>query len=193
MLKRYIVACDCDDVMNNLMDVTIQKFEERTGAPFDWSRVTCFDLSQYLSREEVDIIHSIWADMSMWESLLPQPKSQMALKAIQADGCDVYVATATDLRNAYIKQQWIAKYYPFIPNDNFIVIQDKSLLQCDFIIDDRLETLKQCSPAIHRICVNKPWNQQKNWQDDARSIHRVADLAEAHEVIKQIIEEESRY
>ena len=51
MLKRYVIACDCDDVMNNLMDVTIQKFEERTGAPFDWSRVTCFDLSQCLSRE----------------------------------------------------------------------------------------------------------------------------------------------
>lgn len=193
MFKRYIVACDCDDVMNNLMDVTIQKFEECTGAPFDWSRVTCFDLSQCLSKEEIDIIHSIWADLTMWESLLPQPKSQMALKAIQADGCDVYVATATDLRNAYIKQQWIAKYYPFIPNDNFIVIQDKSLLQCDFIIDDRLETLKQCSPAIHRICVDKPWNRQKNWQDDARSIHRVADLVEAHEVIKQIMEEENRY
>lgn len=192
IVKRYVVAVDLDDCMNNLMDVTIQKYEEYTGVPFPWAQVTCFDLSRCLSREEIDVVHSIWADLETWKCLQPQPKSQMAIKGIQSDGCNVYIATATDLLNACAKEEWLAKYFPFIPKDNFIIIQDKTLLNCDFIIDDKIELLERCSPAIYRICVDKPWNQRSKDHDEVHGIHRVKNLEEARYYINRMIEEENK-
>ena len=190
MYKRYIVVVDLDDVLNNLMDVTVKRFDERTSAPFDWSRIKGYNLSQYMTKEELDIIYSIWDDKDILNELMPQPKSQIALKSIQSQGCDIYIATATNLTNAHEKHKWVMRCYPFISPNNFIIINDKTLLKCDFIIDDKIEMLQECSPWTYRICVDKQWNRKGDGFDSSHNIHRVNNLMEASSFIKQIIEDE---
>jgi 5'(3')-deoxyribonucleotidase len=193
MHKRHIVMCDLDDCINNLIPATIQQYEEITGEPFSCERLICFNLDKCLDRRDIDIICSIWADIRFWEKLKPQPRAAEALHAIQESGCDLYIATATDIRNAYTKQQWLAKYFPFIESKKLIIIQDKTLLKCDFIIDDKLEMLKECSPTTNKICVQRMWNQQSRSDDAKYGIRRVADLYEAYEVISGIVKEEREF
>ena len=80
----------------------------------------------------------------------------MTVKYLIEQGYEVYIATASDVRNMKWKEELLQKYFPFVPTNNLIRIHNKAMLNVDVLIEDNLDTLK--SSLAERVCLNQPWN-----------------------------------
>ncbi|WP_199621430.1 5' nucleotidase, NT5C type [Paenibacillus alkalitolerans] len=75
------------------------------------------------------------------------------------EGYDLIIVTAAWPTAVIEKWNWLQKHMPFIPNENFLPIKRKNLLDFDLLIDDGAHNL---IPAIERgkqvLCIPHPWN-----------------------------------
>ena len=196
--NKYIIACDCDDVLNNLCEQTCETYNSMYQDKIYPENFTSFDISKCFEHDVVGRIFDIWnaPSLNIWRRLSPPALAIPSVQELCAnDNILFYVATATFPSTAEIKLKWLSKYYGVINESNYIVIQHKTLLTpaVDFIIDDNLGTLIDCDLATHKILINRPWNQQSVDMDEIYGIVRVKDMNEAKERILEIIQEEGDY
>ena len=185
-----IICVDCDNVLNNLAEKTLELYNLRSGKNIQLNDITTYSFYDCLPMEDADGIIALFKEKELWDSLKPLPGAQIALNKLIKAGHEIYIATATDSYNFEWKVQWLAKYYSFIPTDNIIRIVNKSLLNVDMLIEDNLDNLKRgfCEP----ICLDYPWNQNSSI-DYIFDIHRIKSWYEIEDVINNIEEENRKW
>lgn len=181
-----IIACDIDGVLNNLVAKTLEVYNFRNQKNIQISDITSYNFFDCLSPEDAKGIISLFKEKALWDSLKPLQGAQESLKQLIKKGHKVYLATATDPVNFKWKIDWLTQFYTFIPSDNVIRINDKSLLKCDVIIDDCLDNL--IGNFAERICLNYPWNQSAT-KDYAYNIHRCNNWHDIVSVINKLEQE----
>lgn len=185
-----IICVDCDNVLNNLAEKTLELYNLRSGKNIQLNDITTYNFYDCLPMEDADGIIALFKEKELWDSLKPLPGAQIALNKLIKAGHEIYIATATDSCNFEWKVQWLAKYYSFIPTDNIIRIVNKSLLNVNMLIEDNLDNLKRgfCEP----ICLDYPWNQNSSI-DYIFDIHRIKSWYEIEDVINNIEEENRKW
>ena len=66
---KYIVALDCDCVLNNLIERTCQMFNERYCADISEETFTQYDVYKCLSFEDAEKFKALWHERELWDSL----------------------------------------------------------------------------------------------------------------------------
>jgi 5'(3')-deoxyribonucleotidase len=183
-----LVVSDVDDCLNELVEVTIQKFEELTGGTFDRTRFNGYDLKNYLSDFELSMFDHIWSDPDLYDQLKPIAEAQSALKKLQNNGFEICMATRFDTNGG--KKRWLHEHFSYLDEKNYFVTERKDLISCDFMIEDCIETLASCKPSTYRICIDKPWNALGKNYDEAHGIVRVNNITEACNKIIELAEKE---
>lgn len=178
-----IIMCDIDGVLNNLVEQTLEVYNSRNGKNIQISDITTYNFFDCLPYEDAQGIVSLFKEKSLWDSLIPLPSSQNAIKQLIKKGHQIYLATATDPINFEWKIEWLKKYFSSIPSDNVIRIMDKSLLRCDVLIDDCLDNL--ISAFCERVVIDYPWNQSKT-KDYAYDIKRAYGWDDIVDIINNI-------
>lgn len=186
-MSKLKVACDVDEVINNMIDKAIELYNNRYGAELTKDMFVEYDIYKCLPFEEAEAFIDLFLQEELWDSVEPVNDAQWGLKYLVNNGFEVYLATATHYGNFQRKVDWIEKYFPFIDKKNIICIHNKSLLDVDFIIDDCAENLINCKWP-HRILVDRPWNQQPRY--GAYHLYRTYDWHETIDIITTIAKEE---
>ena len=181
-----IICVDCDNILNNLTEMTLKLYNADTSKSIKMSDITTYNFSECLEKEDADKLVELFKEKRLWDSLTPLPGSQKYLKKLVNQGHRVYVATATDPINFAWKVDWITKHFPFIPADNIIRIMDKSLLKTDVLIDDSLDNLT--NSFCERICLDCFWNQNEI-KDYAYSIIRAHNLTDIVNIVNDLEKE----
>ena len=88
------------------------------------------------------------------------------------------------------KEELLQKHFPFIPKKNLIRIHNKSLLNVDVLVEDKMENLMHT--FADRICFDQPWNQSEG-KDFAYSIYRIHHWGEINNVIQNIERKEKEW
>lgn len=154
---KYIVALDCDCVLNNLIESTCQMFNERYGTDISEKTFIQYDIYKCLSFEDAEKFTALWHERELWDSLSPTHHSQWGVKKLIDDGFSVYIATSTHHENFPWKVEWLKHYFPFIDERHIICIGDKSILNVDVMVDDHAYNLIN-NLHCNRVLVEKPWN-----------------------------------
>ena len=173
------IMCDIDDVLNNLMEKTIELYNSRFNKNIKVADLTEYNFSDCLPKEDVDAILALFKDKKLWNSLSPVAGASNGLKTLIKQGHQVYLATATNPVNFAWKVEWCTKHFPFIHADNIIRAVDKSVLKCDIIIDDYMENLT--SNTAYKVCFDKPWNrdEKKDFIYDIQRAHNWKEIVSA--------------
>lgn len=179
-----IIMCDVDNIINNLTEKVITIYNAINDKHIQLSDITTYNFFECIP-DDTKAICDLFTEKELWNVLTPIHGSQGAIKQLVDGGMEVYFATATDPVNFKWKCDWVYKHFPFVPTDNIIRIKNKSLLKCDFIIDDCLDNLINID-AI-RICLDYPWNRDDKIEKEY-SIHRTFSWDE----ILNIIESEGK-
>lgn len=180
-MHKFTVALDCDEVLNNLIEKTLELYNARHSTKLTLDSFTDYDFYKCLSFEEAENLTAMFLEKELWASLSPTPHSQWGVKTLIDKGYDVYVATATHHTNFPWKVDWIIKNFPLIDEKHIICIHNKSLLRADVLVDDCAENLISTSPLVDRVCFDKPWN--RDVYDDAYHIYRAHNW---EEIVEQI-------
>lgn len=180
MLK---IALDFDETLFPTIEKVLEEYNKKHNANVELSQITTYNLYDSLSTEIADELIELFVDKNVYTNLRPYKGSIRAVKTLIEHGHEVYVATSTDVRNMEWKEELLQKHFPFIPKKNLIRIHNKSLLNVDVLVEDKLDNLK--STFAERICFHQPWNFDEN-ADYVYSIYRIHHWGEIINVINTI-------
>ena len=181
-----IIAVDCDQILNNLIDKTLEFYNTQNDKDIQMSDLTAYNFYDCLDKKDADGIIKLFKSKALWDSLTPVEGAREGLKKLIDLGHKVYIVTATAPENFVWKVNWLKKHFSFFNTDNVIRMMDKSVFKCDVLIEDCAEQLikhKSCD----RICLDHPWNRNVN--DLAYGIYRVKNWNEILEAVNQIEKE----
>ena len=139
MLK---IAIDFDSTLFPTIDKVIEIYNKKHNTSLDISKITVYNLYDVFPADVADELIELFVDKEVYTSLQPYKGAVRAIKTLVEQGHEVYISTATDVRNMEWKEQLIQKHFPFVPKNNLIRIYNKSLLKVDVVIDDNIDILK---------------------------------------------------
>lgn len=177
------IAIDFDETLFPTLEKVLEIYNKRHETNFELSQITTYNLSDSFEPDVADELIELFIDKEVYSSLQPYKGAIKAVKTLVEQGHEVYVATATDVRNMEWKEELLKKYFPFIPKKNLIRIHNKALLNVDVLVEDKLDNLK--STFADRVCFNQPWNVDAN-TDYVYSIYRIHHWGEINNVINTI-------
>ena len=187
-MKR--IAIDFDETLFPTLEKVLEVYNKRHGTNFELSQITTYNLSDSFDTEVADELVELFVDKSVYDCLQPYKGAVRAVKSLIEQGHEVYIATATDVRNMEWKEELLQKHFPFIPKKNLIRIHNKSLLNVDVLVEDKLDNLK--SAFAERVCFDQPWNVD-NDADWVYSIYRIHHWGEIINVIQSIERKEKEW
>lgn len=191
-MKKLVIACNIDGVLNNPCEHILKIFNEKTRDNLSINDFKHYDIYRCLEYDDAKYFEQLMQDLSNWNDLAPDEGSQAILSKIVQDGHHVYLVTSTDPSKVDFKWKWVKKYFPYWLQANFVALKDKYRFDCDVMIDDCFESLvKGCT--YHRVIFDRPWNRGyredtvdslygitrvKNWNDMYKTIHDIAEKEE---------------
>ncbi len=186
---KYKIAVDCDEVLNNLNEITTKVFNEENNTNLTEDVFTSYDIYKCLPFEDAEKYVALWRREDIWRSLTPAYHSQWGVKKLVDSGFDVYIATATHHENFSWKVEWLQSYFPFVEPSHIICIGDKSILNVDVMVEDCADNLIN-NIRCNRVLLEKPWNM--NIHDEIYGIKRCANWDEIVPAIEEFYKNDER-
>ena len=177
------IAIDFDSTLFPTMERVIEIYNKKHNTSIDMSHITMYNLHDSFPADVADELIELFVEKEVYSSLQPYKGAIRAVKTLVEQGHEIYIATSTDVRNMECKEELLQKYFPFIPKKNLIRIHNKSLLNVDALVEDKLDNLK--STFAERICFDQSWNQDED-ADYVYSIYRIHHWGEIINVIQSI-------
>jgi 5'(3')-deoxyribonucleotidase len=187
MLK---ICIDFDETMFPTLQKVIEIYNQKHSTSLDMSQITTYNLHDNFPADIADELIELFVEKDVYSCLQPYKGAIRTIKMLVEQGNEVYVATSTDVRNMEWKEELLQKYFPFIPKKNLIRIHNKSLLNVDILVEDKLDNLK--STFAERVCFSQPWNQDEE-ADYVYSISRIHHWGEIINVINNLERKEREW
>jgi 5'(3')-deoxyribonucleotidase/uncharacterized protein with PQ loop repeat len=135
--RRLRIAIDMDEVMADALAEHLRRYNAAFDPP-----IAAADLHGRHLEDHIPLEHRAAAeamlDASFFAQLAILPDCQEVIRELAADH-DVFIVTAAmDVPCSFeAKYQWLQRHVPFIPPSNIVFCGDKSIVDADYLIDDR--------------------------------------------------------
>jgi 5'(3')-deoxyribonucleotidase len=177
--RKLRVAVDMDEVIADAFGKMLRAYNERTGRNVTKEQIAREGIGvmfapEFLTPELKIELDELPHDRSFFGDLELMEGAQEALRALSKD-FEIFIASAAmDVPSSFdAKYQWLKQYFPFIPQSHYIFCGDKSILNADFLVDDRPRHFEHFRgtgilfTAPHNV--NRPAQlRANNWQDVVR-------------------------
>ena len=179
------IQVDVDGVLNNLMDVTIEIYNERYGSSYTVNDITTYNLSNCFEASEANQMKKIFIEPEIWDKVKPVEGAQAGLQKLINSGNQVYLVTNNSPHTYGKKFDWIRNYFPFVEPSKIVCMSDKWMFKADIMIEDCWDTLI-ARTFYDRILMDQPWNQSSkdyvygikrcyNWDDIVAAVDKIRD------------------
>ncbi len=134
---RRRVAIDMDEVMADALSEHLRRYNAKYGAA-----LTAADLHGCHLEDFVPTAHRAAAeamiDASFFVDLEVLPDCQAVVQELAARFEVFVVSAAMDVPCSFdAKYRWLRRHFPFIPPKQIVFCGDKSVIDADYLIDDR--------------------------------------------------------
>lgn len=177
-IHNPIIGVDLDDVLWDLLDAWLQRYNSIVDANVKPDDITSWNIEQYILPNTKEILFYILEQKDFWDTVRPMNGAVEALYRLVNDGYNIYIVTASDYRTIPAKLKCFFRLFPFIRQDQVVVTKEKQLLDLDVMIDDNPENL--CHASYDKLLFDRPSNQ---WVDK-EDLKRVYTWAEIYQFIK---------
>lgn len=154
-----VIAIDFDSVINDLLSEWIKYLNITYGLNKSIEDILYWDMTENYPQLTVQQIFSPLYDPLFWLRVPLVPNAKKVIREMKKEGYKVVVVTDSDYR--IIKFKWenclLRLLDKVITSKDIIITSQKSLIKCDYIIDDYENNLKD-SKAI-RLLIDYPYNR----------------------------------
>ena len=173
------IMVDMDDVITG--GNFIYYLEEYLGRKIDINKIKKYYLQELLGENKTDFFDK-FKDINLYQNAVLLPNCYEVLKELQ-EYYKIYICTAyiwPEIRayagnNLKDKYKFLYENLDFINPSNYIFADDKSIINCDIKIDDKVENLKNAKlKLLYTAWHNKEVNLEEkmirvnNWLDIKR-------------------------
>ena len=182
-----VVACDIDNVLNNLQEAVTNLFNVRHNTKYTLNDFHNYNIENVLPFKEAMAMKDMYAETGIYNHVKPLVGSQDGLKKLIDYGHQVYLVADTISKIYDEKVQWVKHFFPFVDESHIVAMKHKHLFKCDCMIEDNIHNLLT-GMSYHRICMDYPWN--RDTRDYVYDIHRCHNWNEIINIINKLNEEE---
>jgi 5'(3')-deoxyribonucleotidase/uncharacterized protein with PQ loop repeat len=135
--RRLRIAIDMDEVMADALTEHLRRYNAAYG-----TSIVAAELSGRHLEDSIPPAHREAAeamlDASFFEDLAVLPDCQEVVRELAAR-YDVFIASAAmDVPCSFdAKYRWLQRHFPFIPPSQIVFCGDKTIVDADYLIDDR--------------------------------------------------------
>jgi 5'(3')-deoxyribonucleotidase len=135
-MKRIVT--DMDDVIADTLAKYIRVCNSEFGLSLCKADFAGKNLSDVLRREHYPRMRAIVEQEDFFADLEVMPDSQEAIRKLM-DRYEVFISSsAMEVPTSFMaKFRWLARHFPFVPPGHIVFCGDKSILNADYLIDDR--------------------------------------------------------
>lgn len=183
-----IIGVDFDNVLFPTMQTVLDIYNAQNNAFLKIEDLTNYNFYECLDSTVADKLLELFCRKKVYDNLKPLKGAVETLKWATNQGHEVFILTATDVRNLPFKEALLKKFFPFIPKENLVRIYKKKLFYTDVLIEDCLEQLTSC--LCDRILIDYPYNRDTS-ADYVYDIHRCQEWSQVMNAIDKINKKES--
>ena len=134
---RQRIAIDMDEVMADALTEQLRRYNAAYGTSITAAELSGRHLEQCIPPAHRDATEAM-LDASFFEDLAVLPDCQEVVSEL-ADRYDVFIASAAmDVPCSFdAKYRWLQRHFPFIPPSQIVFCGDKTIVDADYLIDDR--------------------------------------------------------
>lgn len=175
MEKRKKIGIDLDVVLNNLHDVWLDRYSIDYNDNVKVQDMDVWDIVSIVKPECGEKIFEYLREPDFFFNLDIVEGAKQVIEFL-AEHYDLYVVTAYIPETCFDKVRWIRKNELAIRDENIIFINNKSLVDLDYLIDDGPHNFKnlKCTGLIFDMPYNRDMILKSN-------LHRVNDWFEIKE------------
>ena len=170
---RKSIAFDVDWVTAKLTDKWVKYYNTIFNDDLKIEDIKDWNIVNYVKEEAKPYMMNI-LNLHKFYRDLPVCKNAEEVIAKLCEEYDVFFVTDPFTRMSYkSKHDWLLEHFPTVPRKNIVFTGNKSVINCDFLIDDgihNLETFKGIG-----ILYDAPYNREEdrwlrvyNWRDIER-------------------------
>lgn len=177
-----IIVTDMDDVLVHLLCTWIEELNTRYNLNVTCNDIIDWDMSKAFPTVPKSQLYGILHESQFWNKVKPNEDAVTYLTKLHEEGYRILVATAAHFNTISVKlTNALFPYFEFLIYKDIIMIHDKKLLQCDYIVDDYHENLRG-SKAI-KFLMDAPYN--KNC-DKSTYNYRIKSFKELYDIIHKL-------
>jgi 5'-nucleotidase len=175
---RLRIAIDMDEVMADALSEHVRRYNEAFGAAISVEHLTGRHLEDCVPPEHREAAESMF-DASFFEDLALFPGCREVVEELAQRHEVFIVSAAMDVPLSFeAKYRWLRRHFPFIPPSNIVFCGDKSIIDADYLIDDRARHFERFKG--HPILFSAPHNAAES------RYPRVSSWAEVKEVFARL-------
>jgi len=135
--KRLRIAIDMDEVMADALAEHVRRYNDAFDASVRVEDLTGCHLEDRVPPEHRHAAESMF-DASFFEDLALLPDCVEVIHELTARFEVFIVSAAMDVPLSFdAKYRWLRRHFPFIPPSHLVFCGDKSIIDADYLIDDR--------------------------------------------------------
>ncbi len=175
-----VILIDLDDTIEELLQAWVYFLNSKYSMNVSVDDITDWDMCIFypsLTRQQV--FEPLHHD-EFWKTVKPKPDAIEYVEKLFSEGYNIFLCTSTDYRNIRAKYEYIVKrYFPYIKWSNVIVVNNKQMIQADYLIDDGIHNLENGN--FIKILMTAPHN--RNYDASANGMLRANSWKEVYELI----------
>jgi 5'-nucleotidase len=176
--RRLRIGIDMDEVMADALTEHLRRYNAASRAFLTAEATRGQHLEQCVPQDQRAAAEAM-VDADFFEDLDVMPDCQDVVAEL-AERHDVFIVTAAmDVPCSFdAKYRWLRRHFPSVPPSHFVFCGDKSIVDADYLIDDRPRHLERFKGQA--LLFSAPHNA------DETRFHRVASWREIRDVFAAI-------
>ena len=160
---KNIIAIDVDDTVLDLMSTWLSLYNAEFNDNLKREQITDWNISQFVKSEAKDRMYEYIEYPDVFYGSLPIENSLQGINLLKSLGNRIVYITANNPENC--KYHWLVENGFLDNKEDFICALDKSLIYCDYMIDDKYENI--INSWGFGTLFNQSWNLQYEYSDRA--------------------------
>lgn len=178
-MKRKL-AIDIDNTIWDLISPWLTCYNEAFNDNVKYEDIVRYDFFDITSKASKEEIFKFLSTDELWKSVVPYKYSYEYLEKFNKE-YDLYIVTNTSYKTPKIKFDRLFELFPFLTEDQLVIIANKSLLLVDIMVDDCVDHL--LGGNYVKFLIDVPYNRNI---EENNSILRVKDLKEVYNYLHHI-------
>lgn len=182
-----VIVTDMDDVLVDLLSEWLNTLNKNHNLDVRKEDIKEWEMSKAFPTLYSEQLYAPLFTEELWSRVAAKEGSVEGLRELHDRGFTIYVATASHYRTLKSKLELcLFKHFDFLNYNDVIVCYNKQLIDCDYIIDDKIDNLVGHTGIT--FLMDAPYNKDV---DETLYDFRVKTLQEVAEIIEAMEELEN--
>ena len=175
-----IIGIDFDDTINNMIETWVVWLNRMRGTSIQMSDITEWEFREKFPGLTVDEFFAPVDIPEFWDDVALKPHAAEILSKLIQDGHKVYIITSSHYKTLPYKfKRCLFAHLPFLTKENVIITYNKSLINCDLLLDDAEHNLINFKGI--KVIFDAPYNRNSKVED-----FRVTSWEDFYELVNEL-------